>query len=126
MRENAVSSQIRLFAAQNGIELWRNNSGGFYDQTGRFVRYGLGSFLPQHNCASSDLIGIRPVLITPDLVGHVLGVFTAVETKRSDWKYSPSDKHTADQERFLNIVCQNGGFGGFARNINDFKNIVKI
>lgn len=44
MKESATTSYVRLEAAKLGDTLWRNNSGGFYDETGRFVRYGLGSF----------------------------------------------------------------------------------
>lgn len=126
MRESAVTSHIRLVAAQNGCELWRNNSGAFTDEYGRFVRFGLGSFTPQQHCASSDYIGIRPVLITPDMVGQVVGVFLAVEMKAENWKYYKNDKHTADQQKFIDIVNNSGGFAGFARNVEEFKKIARL
>lgn len=126
MKESAVTSHIRLEAAKFGVSLWRNNSGGFYDETGRFVRYGLGSFTPQDNCKSSDFIGIRPVLITADMVGTVLGVFTAVEIKDTNWKLRESDKHCMAQKKFIDLVNANAGLAGFAKNIEDFKRIVKL
>jgi hypothetical protein len=126
MKESAVTSHVRLLAAQLGVELWRNNCGGFYDDSGRFVRYGLGSFTPQQNCASSDFIGIRRVLITPDMVGQVVGVFTAVEMKSNGWKYRPNDKHSSDQKHFIDIVLRAGGMAGFATNVEDFKKIIKV
>lgn len=126
MKESAVTSHIKLSAAQNGCELWRNNSGAFTDEYGRFVRFGLGSFAPQHHCASSDFIGIRPVLITPDMVGKVLGVFLAVEVKHSSWRFNPNDRHTSDQQHFIDIVNKAGGFAGFAQSVEDFKKIARL
>lgn len=122
MRESAVTSHVRLTAAQENVLLWRNNCGGFYDERGRFVRYGLGS---EHKLASADYIGITPVVITPDMVGTTIGVFTAVEMKETNWKYNPNNKHVADQKLFLDAVLKNGGYAGFATCVEEFKRIVK-
>lgn len=122
MRESAVTSHVRLAAAQLGITLWRNNCGGFYDEQGRFVRYGLGS---EAKLASSDWVGIRPVLITPEMVGSVLGVFTAVEMKAEGWQFNKNDKHLLQQKHFIDIVNQNGGMAGFAQSTEDFYRIIR-
>ena len=122
MRESAVTSHVRLAAAQLNVTLWRNNCGGFYDEQGRFVRYGLGS---EAELASSDWIGIRPTLITPEMVGSVLGVFTAVEMKAEGWYYHPKDKHENEQKHFIDIVNNNGGMAGFAQSIDDFYKIIR-
>lgn len=124
MKESAVTSHVRLDAARLGIELWRNNSGGFYDEKGRFVRYGLGSFTPEQECKSSDFIGITPVLITPDMVGKVIGVFTAVEMKPEDWRMVPSDKRALHQKKFIDMVIKAGGYAGFATCVNSFRRII--
>lgn len=128
MKESATASQIRLFAAHQGIHLWRNNNGAFQDSTGRWVRFGICNDSPKlaEKIKSSDYIGIRPLLITPEWVGHVVGVFTAVETKPPLWTFNPSDSHTIGQSNFHDIVRQSGGFAGFARNIDDFKRIVLL
>jgi hypothetical protein len=122
MRESAVTSHIRLAAAQLNCPLWRNNCGGFYDNTGRFIRYGLGS---EAKLASSDFIGIRPVLITPEMVGQVLGVFTAVEMKAENWHFNKNDKHLLQQKQFIDIVKEYGGLAGFATNVKDFYRIIR-
>lgn len=122
MTESAVTSHIRLAAAQLNTPLWRNNCGGFYDNTGRFIRYGLGS---EAKLASSDFIGIRPVLVTPDMVGQVLGVFTAVEMKKEGFKFNKNDKHLLNQKFFIDIVKQYGGFAGFASSVEDFYRIIR-
>lgn len=122
MDESAVTSHVRLAAAQLNVTLWRNNCGGFYDERGRFVRYGLGS---EAKLASSDWIGIRPTLITPDMVGQVLGVFTAVEMKAEGWRFNKNDKHLLQQKHFIDIVNQNGGLAGFAQSVDDFYRIIR-
>lgn len=122
MSESKVTSHVRLAAAQLNTPLWRNNCGGFYDNTGRFIRYGLGS---EAELASSDFIGIRPVLITPDMIGQVLGVFTAVEMKAENFKFNKNDKHLLKQKHFIDIVQQYGGFAGFASSVDDFYRIIK-
>ena len=101
MKESAVTSKIRLAAAQINIPLWRNNCGGFYDEQGRFVRYGLGS---EAQLASSDFIGICPVLITSDMVGKTIGVFTAIEMKAESWRFNKNDNHILPQKHFIDIV----------------------
>jgi hypothetical protein len=123
MKESATSSHIRLAAAQLGDQLWRNNSGGFFDNTGRFVRYGLGSFTDKDEMKSSDYIGIKPTFITPQMVGTVLGVFTAVEMKAEGWKFYQSEKRALHQRNFHDIVRANGGYAGFAIYPNDYRRI---
>lgn len=115
MSEAAAQSQIRLAAAQQGITLWRNQSGACYDDTGRLIRYGLANDSAQLNrrLKSSDLIGITPILIEPRHLGHRVGVFTAVEVKHPGWKRPGNDRERAQAE-FIRIVREKGGLAGFA------------
>jgi len=126
MKESAVTSHIRLDAAQLGAVLWRNNSGAWKDvEKNVFVRYGLGSFDPKKDKkASSDYIGITPVFNTPDMVGKLVGVFTAVEMKPEGWKFYQSDERALHQRNFHDIVRQNGGYAGFATCVNEFRRII--
>jgi hypothetical protein len=118
MLESAVQQRVRLELARLGALAWRNNSGACEDKTGRIIRYGLCNDSPQMNrsLASSDLIGVTPVVVTPDMVGRVIGVFTAVECKHSDWHLTPGDKRAQAQLRFIQLVQSVGGIGGF---VND-------
>lgn len=127
MKEAAVQNHIRLEAANRGVELWRNNVGVLLDQTGRPVRYGLAntSANVNKNIKSSDLIGITPVFVTPEMIGTLIGVFTAVEVKGSDWRYSETDQRAEAQKRFHDIVRSAGGYAGFATSTEDFKRIVE-
>lgn len=127
MKESATASHIRLDAAQQNIDLWRNNNGAFKDEkTGRWIRYGLCNDSASLNkqIKSSDLIGITPVMITPEMVGTVVGVFTAVETKPSGWELKPGDDRGLAQKRFHDIVKRAGGFAGFASTVAQFRRII--
>jgi len=127
MRESTAGSFIRAEAPRDGVLLWRNNVGVLPDRTGRPVRYGLCNETKAMNekNKSSDLIGITPTLITQEMVGYMLGVFTAVETKKEGWKYSTKDARAVAQQHFINIVLQNGGFAGFASEVEQYKRIVR-
>ena len=126
MKESSVQQRIRLIAARMNIELWRNNIGACTDETGRVIRYGLGndSAALNEQIKSSDLIGLMPVLITPEMVGTIIGRFVAVECKESNWKMLPSDKCAKAQERWHEIVRKSGGIAGFAISEFDFVELI--
>ena len=120
--ESTVSDEVRLKASQLGWRLWRNNVGVAVDKRGIPVRYGLCNESKRMNTKtkSSDLIGIRPVVITQDMVGTTVGVFVAVEVKKSTWKWSGSPRELA-QNNFLDIVNKLGGHGVFMNNTENLK-----
>lgn len=126
MKESAAASHIRLDAAGFGVELWRNNVGACMDESGRMIRYGLCNDSPAlaKRVKSSDYIGITPVIITPAMIGQVVGLFTAIETKASDWVFRASDERALAQAAFHDIVRRPGGLAGFARNVDDFRRII--
>lgn len=119
--EALPQSQVRLTAAQAGHGLWRNNSGAFEDKTGRWVRYGLGNDSKRLNqvWASSDLIGCVPVMVTPEMVGAVLGRFVACEMKPVGWK-GPTTQREVAQANFHTTINQLGGRGFFATSVKDY------
>lgn len=110
MNEKSVVDLARLNSAKQKTLLWRNNSGAALDATGRPVRYGLANESSQINAVlkSSDLIGIEERTITQDMVGQVVGVFTAVECKHSAWRYSGT-AHEKAQKNFIDLVNSKGG-----------------
>jgi hypothetical protein len=118
--EQDIQTAIRLAASQQGHVLWRNNSGVLRDERGVPVRFGLCNDSAQLNaqCKSSDLVGIKQVLVTQEMVGTVVGVFWAVECKRAGWKYKATDREVA-QLRFIEAVRGMGGVGQFASGVGD-------
>jgi hypothetical protein len=57
----------------------------------------------------SDLIGWTEQVVTPQMVGQKVAIFTAIEVKKSN-KHKASD----EQIRFLNAIKRGGGFAGVA------------
>jgi hypothetical protein len=71
---------------------------------------------------SADLIGWTPIVITPDMVGRTVAVFTSIEAK------SGTGRLETDQKTWMRNVLAAGGLAGegrdpetAARLIRDFK-----
>ena len=113
--ETAVQSRIRLEASRKGARLWRNNLGAVETVDGRFIRYGLvnDSKAMNEKLKSSDLIGIKPVVIIPEMVGWTIGQFVAREIKPERWQYSATKREKA-QLKFLQLIMALGGDACFA------------
>src|ERR1700677_1701677 len=81
--ESQVQSLVRLEAARKNIRLWRNNVGVLQDETGRPVRYWLANDSKALNekIKSGDLVGWRPMLITPAMIGATVAQFVSRECK---------------------------------------------
>jgi hypothetical protein len=124
--ESEVQQHIQIHGPFEQTMLLRNNSGALKDVTGRSVRYGLGNISKKQNekFKSSDLIGIRTVTITESMVGKTVGIFVAIEVKKSEWVRSPTDKREIAQENFINWVKARGGIAGFCKSVSDFKELI--
>jgi hypothetical protein len=110
LREFGIRSGLRLFNNPVG-EAWMGKTvsqanGQIVLRYPRRVRFGL---VP----GSSDLIGFRTVVMTPDMVGQRIAQFVAIETK------GPAGRVTKDQKNFLRVVDESGGIAVLARNIAD-------
>lgn len=112
MSEAAIQQQIRLALSAAGSVAFRNNSGAYQDKAGRLIRYGVGQ------PGGSDLIGWTPIVVTPQMVGQTVAVFTAVEAK------APKGRPTEAQLNFINQVLQSGGFAGIARSAAEAVEII--
>jgi hypothetical protein len=69
--EHRTPGNLRAFVQVTIRDL---NSGALIDQQGRLVRFGLGK-------GTSDLIGLRSVVVSPEMVGQRLAQFVALEIK---------------------------------------------
>lgn len=127
--ESVIQQEIQIEAMKYNCNLMRNNSGALLDADGRLVRYGLGNTSKERNdkIKSSDLIGITKVVVTPDMVGKTVGIFTAIEAKKEDWKENKKlDKHEKAQLAFINWVKSMGGIAGFANSVDKLKDAFKL
>lgn len=112
--ESFTQSIVRLEAARKGLKLWRNNVGVMMNENGQPVRFGLANDSKQLNekVKSGDLIGWRPVIITPSMVGGSIAQFVSRECKRMGWNYTGTDRESA-QLRWAEAVNADGGDASF-------------
>ena len=81
--EHEIQQRIRLACGRGTVRLWGNPTGALVDQQRRFGRCGLWAVGCGLCKGSSDLIGLRSLEITPELVGQRLAQFVALEVKRA-------------------------------------------
>lgn len=113
--EAAVQAAVRVEASRLGMRAWRNNVGAVTDpDSGSHIRYGLANDSASVNrvVKSADLIGIRPRVIQPGDVGHLIGQFVSFECKRSGWKFTGSEREVA-QSNWAALVLSLGGDARF-------------
>ena len=111
--EHEIQQRIRLACGRGTVRLWRNNTGALVDQQGRFVRFGLCK-------GSSDLIGLRSLEVTPEMVGQRLAQFVALEVK------TESGTVSTEQRAFLQLVQQLGGLGAVCRSIEEARTVLDL
>jgi hypothetical protein len=112
--ETTLQQHIRLaLGTRCDLRLFRNNTGTLPDpRTGRPVQFGLAR-------GSADLIGLRTVTITPEMVGQQVAVFTSIEVK------TPTGRATPEQQNWLHMVRRAGGIAGIARSVRDAQQIIE-
>ncbi len=113
INEHEIQQRIRLACGRGPVRLWRNNNGALVDQQGRLVRFGLCK-------GSSDLIGLRTLEITTDLVGQRLAQFVALEIKTARGVVSP------EQRAFLALVEQLGGVAAVCRSVEEAEQALEL
>jgi hypothetical protein len=111
--ETTLQQQIRLaLGTRPDARLFRNQVGSLPDpRTGRLVTFGLAR-------GSADLIGWRTVVVTSDMVGQQLAVFTSIEVKTPTGRLAPAQQH------WLRSVASAGGIAGVARSVPDAQQIL--
>lgn len=125
MTERPLIDEILLSASRLGSRLFRQNVG--LGWVGKIIRRDRTKILlenprPLHAglCkGSSDVVGLTPVVITPDMVGKTVGVFTAIEVK---YGRTPTDD---DQKKFIAMVKKLGGIAAIVRSLDDYHKALK-
>jgi hypothetical protein len=112
--ETDLQQRIRLaLGTHPELRIFRNQVGSLPDpRTGRLVQFGLAR-------GSADLIGWRTVVITPEMVGQRVAVFTSLEIKTPTGRLAPAQRH------WLQAVEQAGGIAGVARSVGDALRIIE-
>lgn len=112
------SKDCRLFRLNTG-RAWLSNlgprgvhrlkDGSVHVEAARSIAMGFARPNGDPVTGTSDLIGWTPVVVTPEMVGQTLAVFTAVETKRTS-----GGRASDDQKDFIRQVVECGGIAGVA------------
>lgn len=116
--EALIKSQIRLDAGTiPGVKLFNNPVGLAYtrDQTGKYTPIRMGLVPGSH-----DLIGWRSVVVTPDMVGTVVAIFSGIEVKNETGRLRP------EQINFDRVLKEAGGLCGMARSPEDARRILGV
>jgi len=121
MKEQHLYKALQAKHSKHGI-LFRNNTGTAY-QGRRGIVNGMIMIAEPRPITfglcvgSSDLIGWTEIIITPDMIGQKIAIFTAVEVKNE------KGRATKEQLKFLQAVRNAGGLARLTRYIdNQFKN----
>lgn len=127
--EQVAQQNVNARACEWHMKVFRNNSGALLDQDGRPVRFGLGNISKKFNkeFKSGDLVGVFPIVVTPDMVGHTLGIFVNLECKPLGFKVKaayPVKSREYGQNNFNNLILQRGGIAGFASSAQDVDQLV--
>lgn len=114
MSEASIQQEIRLaLGREPSVRLFRNNVGMLKDAKGHIVRFGL-------HPGSGDLIGPRTIIITPEMIGQPIAVFSSIEVKDIKGKPSP------DQQLWADTIVSMGGYAGIARSVADARAILRL
>ncbi|HKY46170.1 MAG TPA: hypothetical protein VJM50_23970 [Pyrinomonadaceae bacterium] len=114
---NDLAGDVFLYRANVGSG-WAGNKTAVMNNGARII------FDPRHfdtglPSGFSDLFGFLPVVITPDMVGKTIAQFVAIECK------SLTGAKREAQVNFINAVTNNGGLAGFARSVQQGRDIIE-
>jgi len=132
MKESNLQNLIRIKLSQLGILNFRNNTGmGWAGKAERIYKKQSVTVFPGdvivrkarplHSglCeGSSDIIGVKPVVITQEMVGQTVGVFVACEVKT---KTGPV---RVKQKTFIDNINKAGGNAGIVRSVDDVEGFI--
>lgn len=131
----AVGGLAGLFGADVRTVLWRLNTGKAWVGAGKPIRNSDGSVtLPAARpvtlgfgrpngdpvVGASDLCGVTSLIVTPEMVGTRVAVFTAIETKSTRM-----GRTSKEQKEFIQFVRDSGGIAGVANTPEAAQAIVK-
>jgi hypothetical protein len=122
--EKNIQALCLLKLSELGALAWRQNVGvgwaGYAAKTPTGCVF-ISDPRPLHAglcVGSSDIIGITPVVITADMVGRTMGIFTAIEAK------SARGRATAEQTRFIAAVRRKGAIAGIAKEHDEVQRLI--
>lgn len=128
MSENRIQSEVlRAIGSLPNVRIFRNQVGFGWVGRVAYQDRAAGIVHLHHSqpvtmglaTGSSDLVGWRKRVITPDMVGQEVAQFLCVEVK------TPKGTVRAAQEHWREVVNQWGGIAFVTRSAEDALNILK-
>lgn len=125
----AIAKEIvQLRAGAWGARLFKNNTGVAYTEQGRPVFFGLGNdgVKNDESFRTPDEVGWTRVLITPEMVGKHIPVFSCFDAKKLGFVQRasyPKGSREYGQQKFFDMVIFNNGIAGFASSAADVDRI---
>ena len=118
MKESPVQKRILLECGHGDTRLFRQNVGKAWIGEYRRLRNGdviIKNARRFHSGVKgmSDLIGWHSVVITPEMVGRKVAIYTGLEVK------GDRGRPTKEQLQFISTVKTAGGIAGIARSPED-------
>ena len=125
-KEHPIMQQMRLtLGALTHVRAFRNNNGQAWyglrrhNQDGTTTIYNAKPITFGLCPGSADLIGLTSIVITPEMVGRRVAVFTSIEAKGEHTPIQPG------QPEWAHMVDYMGGLSGFARTPEEAVEIVE-
>lgn len=131
MKENPIQKRILLKCGHGLTRLFRMNIGKTWVGLSKYynrscmVKINRGDVVIRQARrfisgikGMSDLIGWHSVVITPEMVGQKIAVYTAIEVK------SKTGRPTSEQLIFIDLVRGAGGSAGIARSPEEAEDIL--
>lgn len=127
MNENNIrNSVMKELGGRPDVLIFRNNVGvGFQGKlVGKFDPESITLRFPRRiafglHVGSGDLIGMKQITITPDMIGKKVAAFLSVETKSET-----APINYEDQINWAKQLKSFGALAGFARSIEDALEII--
>ncbi len=108
-KESVIEAHIKQYLALRNIFFWKVKTTGTYDPAKRIFRATGANYMK----GVSDILGVLPIKITPDMVGETVGIMLAIEVKSKTGKLRP------EQVIFQQRVRTCGGVAFVARGVED-------
>jgi len=104
--EKNIQNELIINLSRHGLLVWRNHVGVFraYDDPKRIVKVGIPG--------QPDIMAIKAITITPDMVGKTIGIACQIEVK------TPTGRQSQQQKYWQEAVEQRGGVYVLARDPN--------
>lgn len=124
MKEQDIQAQILIELSKNNVYALRINSGNFWG--GEVLSHNGDMLLLKHPtkiagapAGTSDIIGCKTVIISQEMVGKTVGIFTCIEVKK------PSEKPKPHQEKYLALMNSRGAIAGVAKSPEEAVSLIE-